>query len=156
MNTPVILGIDPGKEGALAALDAATGALIWVEDMPDPLTGALVADLLANEVVVAAMVELQVGRPGQSSSAMFKFGTGYGLILGVLGALRIPYELATAGKWKANQRVTADKATSRRRAIELWPAHSELFKLVKHTDRAEAALIARYGWQRTAAGGAAA
>ena len=26
MNTPIILGVDPGKEGALAALDAATGA----------------------------------------------------------------------------------------------------------------------------------
>ena len=30
----VLLGIDPGKTGAIAAVTP-TGALLWVEDMPD-------------------------------------------------------------------------------------------------------------------------
>jgi hypothetical protein len=34
MNTPIILGVDPGATGCLAGLDAATGHLIWVEAMP--------------------------------------------------------------------------------------------------------------------------
>lgn len=152
MNTPIILGIDPGKTGALAALDAATGALIWVEDMPDPLTGAALADLLQNEIVARAVVEQQAGRPGQSSSAMFKFGTGYGIIQGVLGALRIPYVLTTPAKWKADlgglkADSTKDKKTlSRLRAQQLWPEQANAFARVKDDGRAEACLLAHHRW----------
>lgn len=148
MNTPIVLGIDPGKTGALAALDAATGHLIWIEDMPDPIDGALIADLLTNEIVAAAAVESQVGRPGQSSSAMFKFGTGYGVILGTLGALRIGYELVTPAKWKGGQGLSKDKNASRALAVRRWPDHAPLFARVKDDGRAEAALIAHHQWAK--------
>jgi crossover junction endodeoxyribonuclease RuvC len=149
MNTPITLGIDPGKTGALAALDHATGSLIWVEDMPDPLSGAALADLLQNEIVAAAVVEAQAGRPGQSSSSMFKFGVGYGIILGTLSTLRIGYALAPAATWKRAMELNAPtpkerKNLSRQRATEIWPGHSASFRRVKDDGRAEAALLAKY------------
>ena len=150
MNTPVIIGIDPGGSGAIAALDAATGALIWVEDMPTldkAVQAPLLTDLLANEIIVAAWVEgLHATAPMGPSSA-YRMGAAHGVVLGVLGALRAPLHRVRPSVWKKTQKVTADKATSRRRAIEVWPGMSSYFALVKHTDRAEAALIARHGME---------
>lgn len=151
MNTPIILGVDPGTEGALAGLDAATGALIWIEDMPiidKTVPGPLVVDLLTNEVIVAAHVEKVWASQGQGASSSFNFGCGTGTILGVLAAMRVPVFRPTVAKWKRAQGVTADKETSRLKAIELWPEHSELFRFKKHHGRAEAALIGRHGWQQ--------
>lgn len=149
MNTPIILGVDPGKAGALAALNAATGDLIWIEDMPildKTVPGALIADLLQVEIIVAAHVELVWASQGQGAASSFNFGCGTGTILGVLAALRVPVFRPTVAKWKRTQGVTADKESSRLKALELWPGHSELFRLKKNEGRAEAALIARHGW----------
>lgn len=144
MSPDLLLGIDPGKTGALAALHP-DGSLAWVHDMPDPISGALLADMLEGEGIAGAFVEFQVGRPGQSSSAMFTFGTGYGVVLGVLGALRIPHTLVTAGKWKKSAGLGKDKNASRALAVRLWPDHAASFARVKDDGRAEAALIARHG-----------
>ena len=148
--TALILGIDPGKTGALALLDPDC-AIVAIEDMPDATgaaLGAQIAALLADwspHTIAAAWVEFQTGRPGQSSSAMFTFATGYGAILGALGALHIPVHHVTPAHWKRTQRVTKDKASSRQRFAELWGAHAGMVKRVKDDGRAEAALIARHG-----------
>ena len=143
----VYLGVDPGASGALAAVDR-QGSLYWVEDMPDPLHGAVVAELLDIEGSrisgYTAAVEDVHSMPGQGVSTTFKFGMAHGIVLGALGALCIPYRLVTPGQWKKAMRVTADKDTARTRAIELWPASADLFKRKKDHGRAEAALIARW------------
>lgn len=156
MNTPIVLGVDPGAKGALAALDAATGALIWVEDMPTldkAVQAPLVTDLLADEIIVAAWVEdLHATSPMGPSSA-FRMGQAHGVILGVLGALRAPLHLVRPSVWKRGQKVTADKGSSRRRAIEVWPGMSNHFARVRDDGRAEAALIARHGIEATRGAG---
>lgn len=146
MNTPIVLGIDPGKKGALAALDAATGALVWLDDMPNPLSGALLADLLVNEIVVAAAVEQQASRPGQGHVGPFQHGLGYGIILGTLGALRIGHEIVAAAAWKKAQGLSSDKNRSRALAVQRWPEQAALFARVRDDGRAEAALIAHHAW----------
>ena len=149
MNTPIVLGVDPGAAGALAALDAATGALIWVEDMPTldrAVQAPLVADLLAGEIIVAAWVEQLHGTAPMSASAAHRMGQAEGVVLGVLGALRAPLCQVRPTQWKKAQKVTKDKGSSRRRAIELWPAMSHLFARVRDDGRAESALIALHGW----------
>lgn len=147
----LILGVDPGRTGALAWLDR-DGLIVAVHDMPD-LTGAALgahlADLILEERPTVAWVESQVGRPGQSSSAGFKFGTNYGVILGTLGALQVPVQHVTPAEWKRVARLPKDKTASRQRATELWPTHSHLFARVKDDGRAEAALIARHGLTTT-------
>ena len=85
--------------------------------------------------------------PRQGVSSTFKYGVGYGTILGVCGALRLPVRHVTPAVWKRAAGLSKDKGASRRRACELWPAHSASFGRVRDDGRAEAALIARHGWE---------
>ncbi len=145
-----ILGVDPGKQGAIAILSN-TGNLIAVEDMPDVTGAALGAALrtllddFAPLTFAAAWIE-QVGpMPKQGVRSVWTFGEGYGAVLGALGALGVPVHHVTPAHWKRTQRVTKDKASSRQRATELWPEHAGLFRRIKDDGRAESALIARHG-----------
>lgn len=145
----MIFGIDPGATGALALLDP-EGQLAAVHDMPY-LDGAVSAPLLTGllrdqEAIYAAWVERAQAMPRQGIASTFRYGTGYGVILGVLGALHVPTTTVRPVEWKRSAGLSADKGASRRRAIELWPAQAELFARVKDDGRAEAALIARHGW----------
>jgi len=148
--TALILGVDPGRKGALALIDP-DGTLIDVVDMPDATGAALgthIAHWLADHSphhVQTAWVEKVGSMPGQGHMNVFTFGAGYGAILGALGALEVPVELRTPNVWKKAMRCTADKGSSRQRATELWPDRARYFSLVKHDGRAEAALIAEYG-----------
>ena len=151
MNTPILLGIDPGKTGAVAALDH-HGALLWVEDMTD-LTGtgigSWLAERLNGETVRTCWVEQVHAMPKQGVTSVFTFGCGYGALLGALGALGVRTKLVTPAAWKKAAGLTADKTASRQRAAELWPADAHLFRRVKDDGRAEACLIAEHGRRAT-------
>lgn len=150
MNTPVIIGVDPGGTGAIAAVDAATGALIWCEDMPTVdkrVSGAIVADLLVNEVAVAAWVEDLHATAPMGASASFRMGCSLGVVLGTLASARIPTHMVRPTVWKKAAGLSKDKNQSRRLALELYPDHASLFARVKDDGRAESVLIARHGWQ---------
>lgn len=150
--TRLILGIDPGKHGAIAMLDATDpDRLLVVEDMPD-LTGAALGSwlrqLLADvqpDTVAAAWVEKVHAMPKQGVATTWRFAEHHGAVLGALGALGVPVHLVTPGVWKRAAGVTADKGTSRQRAAELWPHEAGRFARVKDDGRAEAALLALYG-----------
>jgi crossover junction endodeoxyribonuclease RuvC len=160
MIPPVYIGVDPGQSGAIAAVTAreltGRGRLVWVEDMPDPLSGALIAELLDGEEVDTAVVEQVSAMPRQGVSSTFKFGKNYGIVLGALGALRIPIVHVTPAVWKRTMGVKADKDTARRMACDLWPASADLFARKKDDGRAEAALIALWLMQQRQGRGVAA
>ena len=145
MRAPLILGIDPGAKGALAFLSS----YVSVHDMPDATgaaLGALIRDIITEAgMPTVAWVEQVHSMPGQGVASTFKFGVNYGVILGVLGAWDIPVRHVTPAKWKGALGLSKDKAASRQRAVELWPASSHLFARVKDDGRAESALIAWYG-----------
>ncbi len=104
----IILAIDPGASGGLAWGPAAGGE---VQTLAIPKTEGEVAETLRQIVTdagnpgsVVAYLE-QVGgyvstEGGQPGSAMFKFGRGYGFILGALAALCVPVELVTPQRWQ--------------------------------------------------------
>lgn len=148
--TPCIMGIDPGISGAIAFLFAGAPDRVLVEDM---LTaGKMVsAPLLANAIKryapSLAIIESVASRPGQGVSSTFRFGTAYGIAQGVIGALHIPVEFVSPQRWKKHFHLTGDKELSRAKAQQIFPTCAESFKLVKHHGRAEAALIARYGFE---------
>ena len=79
--------------------------------------------------------------PKQGIAGIFNYGIGYGKILGVLAALNIPI-VDYATSWKTRAKLGRDKTLSRKRATQRWPSQADLFKLVKHDGRAEAALMA--------------
>lgn len=153
-----IIGIDPGAAGAVAVVDARTGALVQVFDMPAVALEVggkskrrVAPYLLADELRLfnvdgtRAVVEQVSAMPGQGVSSMFAFGHAFGLALGVLAGMGIPVDTVTPAKWKRDLKVNAGKDGSRALASTLWPAQAGEFKRVKDDGRAEAALIALWG-----------
>lgn len=143
----VIIGIDPGATGAIAVITLA-GQLVAVTDTPyfdGRVSAPTLASLIAPHTGAVAVVEQAQAYPGQGVSSVFKYGVGYGVILGVLGTLHIPIHHVTPAVWKKAAGLSKDKGASRRRATELWPDRADLFARVKDDGRAEAALIGVHG-----------
>ena len=95
-----IAGIDPGKNGAIAFYED-----FMVEWRPMPISGKEIdVSALARMIEVhhpdVAFVEKVHAMPGNGAVSMFSFGKGYGILLGVLGALNIRTELVTPQAWK--------------------------------------------------------
>ena len=152
----VILGCDPGQTGALAAYDGTiiTGLI----DMPtmtrlhgsgrqvDPYTLATeILDLCAGRNATA-VIEAVSAMPGQGVSSMFRFGESVGVVLGVLGALRMPVRWVTPQRWKKAAGIAGkDKDAARSLAIQLHPEVADRLTRKKDHNRGEAILIARFG-----------
>lgn len=148
MSPRILMGIDPGLHGAVAFIVSHDLGLLSAFDMPtvaNEIDAAGIARLIETTRPDDAFIERVGSRPGQGVASSFKFGKGFGTLLGVLAALKVPATLVTPQSWKKHYRLSSDKEASRLRALELWPGRAELFTLKKHEARAEAALIARYG-----------
>ena len=142
----IILGVDPGASGAVAFYVPSENR-IAVHDMPTvgkDVDGATLAALVSKWAPTHAVVEQVASRPGQGVSSVFRFGSGYGVVLGVLAARGVPVHLVTPNKWKKTLGLDSDKEKSRALALRNWPGRSDLFGLKKHDGRAEAALLAKY------------
>ena len=150
----VILGIDPGVTGAIGCLSTSASApLVW--DMPSnprDLYEGLVGFHPAS--TLCAFVEQAQAMPKQGVSSTFKTGYGYGVIIGVLASLGIPYETVIPSVWKRAMGLQGkDKDASRALARCYWPEAP--LSRVKDHGRAEALLIAEYGRRKHEGYGAA-
>ena len=96
-----LVAIDPGLHGAIATFSP-SGV---VSAVPMPLAGKAL-DLPAIAAVIRdtfpqwVILEKVASRPGQGVASTFKFGMGYGSILGIAAALAVPVELVTPQRWK--------------------------------------------------------
>jgi crossover junction endodeoxyribonuclease RuvC len=155
----VILACDPGINGAFAYYD---GTALSIRDMPTYVAKAgarrtdrrFIDEAAAVNLVRSASLDARIlvieqvgGIPGQGASSAFVFGRGVGLIIGAAHAFGLRIEQVPPATWKSALRVPADKRASRARASELLPSYSHLWPLQKHDGRAEASMIALYGWQ---------
>lgn len=133
----VSIGIDPGISGGVVAIDAETLRVLEVADCPTVVVGT------KTEFDVPAMAALlrRLARPGsqvvlekaqamakhgtpQGAVSMFHYGAGYGIWLGLLGGLGIPYRTVLACQWTRRllQGMTGDgKARSIRFAMQMFP-----------------------------------
>jgi len=153
--TICILGIDPGQGGALAFYFPELPSRISVEDMPvagDHVDGAGIADRIRQMKPDLAVIEAVHSMPKQGVASSFKFGRSFGVVIGVVAALQVPARYVAPGLWKKHYRLSSDKDASRALALQLWPANAERFHRKKDADRAEAALIARFGAETFAGG----
>lgn len=157
VSTPsaVIVGIDPGINGAIAA--------VWqdsqkVFDTPKLSTGTksemseqgaiqLLTQIRQRSLTMVAVLEKVGGMPGQSAPSAFKFGCNYGQWRGILAALGIPYHLVTPQSWKAKMMEGQPKAKEAAllQAQRMFPAMYKSLERKCDLDRAEALLIAEYG-----------
>ncbi len=139
-----LLGIDPGKQGALAVLDAAEWH-VTAHDMPDTIDGR--RELLsAIGKVSVAWVERPFYPPKIGVRHVATIAEGFGILQACLAFAGVPTRFVEPSAWKKALRLSADKAASRQLASLTWPDDAEQWKLAKHDGRAEAALIALYGW----------
>lgn len=89
------IGIDPGKDGALAVISESGG----VQAVPfDPETYRSALRAVSSPAIVC--LERVSAMPGQGVTSMFSFGQNFGYIQGLLEAFEIPYELVRPQKWK--------------------------------------------------------
>ncbi len=156
MSNICIMGIDPGVSGAIAFYFTDHPSTVSAEDVP-VVDGQIDGATLAARVEIMrpdmAIIERVGSMPGQGVASTFKFGAAYGIAQGVIAALKIPVHFVTPGKWKKHYGLSAEKEDARGRALQLWPARSELFARKKDHGRAEAALIARFGAETIPAAG---
>jgi Holliday junction resolvasome RuvABC endonuclease subunit len=149
--TTLICGIDPGLNGAFAFIDLSEET-IEIVDMPtvtkngkrfvNPVeVGAIFNKYLPDQ----AFLELVHSSPQMGVTSSFSFGRSSGIILGAAGGTGTPITEVAPSVWKPRMGCSADKKQTVSQATKLIPGAAGAWKLVKHTDRAEAALIALYG-----------
>ena len=155
-NPKFILGIDPGLSGGLALVDAASGALDVIHPMPVSeakwlstkrrLDVASLADLLSRlrNYTDFAAIENVHAMPKQGVVSVFTFGEQFGVIRGILAALKYKAQLIEPSVWKAELNLSQNKNESLDLAKQLWAGHGNLWAAKKNDGLAESALIAYY------------
>lgn len=163
----LVLGIDPGSGGAFAVYDTQTRSLVGpIKDVPiwyqqvgkrrRPRIDALgVADLLETYELMGVgfiIMEAVGGHRGQNTAHAFTFGYGVGIVYMACFYSGIPFDTVPPQTWKQVLRVPgkskADDTAIIARADELLPDSRRLWRGPKGgrlVDRAEAAMIAKYG-----------
>ncbi len=97
--TDEFMGIDPGKNGALAIIHS-DGAEAWHYPGDVALAVDLVRSVLLTQRPVLAAIEKVGARPGQGVTSMFNFGANYGQWIGILAALGVPYVMVLPQTWQ--------------------------------------------------------
>jgi tetrahydromethanopterin S-methyltransferase subunit G len=109
--------------------------------------GSAIDDLIELGERVECYVEQVSARPGQA--AQFQFGVNYGVVLGVLGSLRVTTMLVPSVTWKAGyglkREVWETNTQWKNRSIVLAKKIFDDYDFKKNDGIAEAALIAFYG-----------
>jgi len=161
----ILIGIDPGLTGAIAMLDH-RGAFANLADMPvmerhgkaayvkNQVNAAALEQLLRdwtaaydrNEIHI--VIETPIAFPGQHSATTAASFLTAGHIEGVVAARHYAHELVRPRDWKKALELSDSKEQARARAIRLWPPAAKLLERVKDHNRAEALLIAKYGWDK--------
>ncbi len=159
----IYLGVDPGFDGALCALDQ-DGKIIALWDTPTisiktakgkghrrqydiskmwrdiPYAG------FTNEMF--AVIEEAQAMPRQGMRSTFACGLGMGIWLGILSTIGIPYQRVRPHVWKKAMGLDSDKEKTRLRAIEQFPL-ADLHRRRDH-NRAEALFLAKYAMLKMA------
>jgi crossover junction endodeoxyribonuclease RuvC len=153
-----ILGIDPGMAGALSAWN---GHELSVYDMPTfTITKgktlrkridipALKRIVELNDFETHVFIEQVSAQPGNGSAAAFTYGFGCGVIEAVVQCCGLAFTYVPPQTWKKAMSCPKDKDGARQRASQLFPGCSHNWDLKKHDGRAEASLIALYGFNKT-------
>ncbi len=140
----IILGIDPGKQGAFAVFKS-VDMRVRTYDMPDTIDGR--RELLSEiGKVSVAWVERPFYPPKIGVKHVATIAEGFGILQACLAFAGVPTRFVEPSAWKKALRLSADKAASRQLASLTWPDDADQWRLAQHDGRAEAALIALYGW----------
>lgn len=150
MNYRMSIGVDPGRDGAMAVIGLESDPLVVPFDeerYQSLLLRVTLATRNGMDGKALCMVEHVNAMPGQGVTSCFSFGQNFGFILGMLTAHCVPYELVRPQKWKREFSCTSDKNTSIAVAKRLFPG-VDLRRTERctkdHDGKAEALLMAEY------------
>jgi hypothetical protein len=158
MDSPrYTVGIDPGIGGGVVLLDSNDGTVLRSIRTPVfteknkrhyDLPGMRAALILRNHTLDLVAIEKVHTLPRDGRVGAFNFGVGYGMWLGLLSGLTLPYTEVTPQRWQARMlaglpRGPQVKASAVRAAKSLFPKLPLNFKA--DWGMADAALIAEYG-----------
>ena len=156
----IYIGIDPRLQGAFAVV-LQDGALLYAcrtpiiaptgkgkTDYDLPAMAALLRDWSEGVNPATVAVEKVASMPHDGVAASFRFGMGYGIWLGLMAALSVPYIEVTPQRWQAKMlaglpRGPKSKASAMRAAKSLFPTIPVRVKA--DNGIADAALLAEYG-----------
>ena len=161
----IICGIDPGISGALAAYDTAQEKFIWLEDMPTIASGTSGKKMInpfalcqsietinavhkSKSSTLEVIIEQVSAMPGNGVTAMFNFGRSFGIIEGVVCAMKLPLHMVRPATWKKSMGYTNDKEVIRADMIRHYPYFADLLKRKLDADRAEAMALCLYHRKR--------
>ena len=170
MLSPIQIGIDPGLSGAIAVLDPRTRNIEFYDTPVLKIkSGKKMKSVMDLNAIVTLLHGISSGRdvmvtiekvnamPGMGKDGVrdvtmgvtsaFNFGMGFGMWLGMLTALRLPFQQVHSRTWK--KLIMADmgkeKDASRVKAMQLYPETAPNLNLKKHHGRADALLLAEFG-----------
>lgn len=139
MNDSCYIGIDPGKNGAIAFVSPYWQPYtVALKETPRDISDALETATLEYNCI--AIIEQVSSSPQMGVKSAFTFGQGFGMLEGLLTAHCIPFERVRPQVWqKAMKCMTGgNKNITKRRAQELFPGIKITHKI------ADALLIAEY------------
>ena len=148
-----IVGIDPGKTGAIAVVNERICAVVdtpvfGTRSRPGDLNPDGMISVLRSMEPHHVYIETQQAMPKQGVSSTFQTGYGYGLWVGIITTLGLPWTAVRASAWKKTMLAgldKTDKSVSRIAAARLFPQVAADLSRVSDHGRAEALLIAAYG-----------
>ena len=151
----IVIGIDPGANGALA-VDLGNEVKVFRFCKIDEGVEAVLRDIKntakQHSMECFCFLEKVGAMPGQGVSTMFAFGENFGRCKGALRALQIPFELVSPQTWQKGlglpQRAKEEdrKSFKVKHKKHLYQKAKDLFPTLATTqDTADALLIMRYG-----------
>lgn len=143
----IYIGIDPGKDGALAVIFGGMDETVLVPFDEQEYTNVL--QNLAGRPVKACLEHVGA-MPGQGVTSMFSFGENFGFIQGLLTACGVPYQLVRPQRWKKEFGISGKNesiAVCKRLFPEVSLRRNARCK-TDHDGMAEALLMAEYARRR--------
>jgi hypothetical protein len=140
------IGIDPGKTGAIAVMDG-DDMSVRVFDMPATIEEkrAILSEIGA---VRCAWVEKPFFPRMIGTANVARIAQAFGELKACLFFAGIPTNEVPPAAWKKHFGLSTDKDASRAYASSVFPDQAHLWARKKDDGRAEAALIAYYGWRK--------
>ena len=142
----MIIGIDPGRSGAVAIWSGGIDKVIKCPSNSKEMANVIKS--VSNENVVA-YVERVWARPSNATRAAFTFGVNYGEWLGILAALKIKTVLVTPQTWmkyykdKFKIKLPKEKKDRKNKLKEIATQYTDKKVTLYNAD---AILIAVYGF----------
>jgi len=149
----IVVGIDPGKDGVICALDVAerTASYLDIPYREDGIINGFMIERVFEGFASAhkILIEKVQGRGGWGATQCFNFGKNYGMLLGLLH--HVPLHHVQPNAWQKSIHKGVKGATAKDRSKSVFRSLNPSFRDIKKTDSGliDAFLIARYGLEQS-------